>query len=428
MDGEPDQPKSTEAARKVKKSRTRKCTSDAASDGKPRLGCPFYKRDPEKHAWTISCKAGIGFSQVAKLKDHFKEVHDISIEVCNRDFYFRDPAYMKLPDRASKWKLAFQRLFPEVKEKDIPSPWQNEDLHVAGTPSSRPPEDLSTLLSIIKSRIVDHYRIDILCGPTMPDFEANIDEVLEKAKDEWENGPSVEDVKLAANTLSDDLQTMEQKMDAIFSESDATLITPPPSAPGSPYVETDDTQVFHGLPSTPQFMSTTLDQASNSEAFTPADINNASFAFNNSAFQTPVPGTSSINDFSFNANLLGTWVFVPSASAPQVDMPCMTAPVFEKTQSDTNGWDFGFQTPPAEVVENQLPTGVATIPDLIEPTSPFMGYEASTEYPWSQYLSNDQDNTLYPVYPTVDSDTEFGDVMQWCNLECKMLGNYELEA
>ena len=55
-------------------------------------------------------------------RDHLKDVHYVSAEVCRRDLYFRSKPYTSLKTIELKWKLAFQRLFPYVKAEDIPSP------------------------------------------------------------------------------------------------------------------------------------------------------------------------------------------------------------------------------------------------------------------------------------------------------------------
>jgi hypothetical protein len=41
--------------------------SEAASGGKRRVGCPFFKKDPQSHAQKMSCR-GLGWAEMGKLK------------------------------------------------------------------------------------------------------------------------------------------------------------------------------------------------------------------------------------------------------------------------------------------------------------------------------------------------------------------------
>jgi hypothetical protein len=60
-------PKQRKRTRKTKNRIVSIKSSCAAGDEKARVGCPFYKMDPRKHAQKTSCR-GIGFSEMAKLK------------------------------------------------------------------------------------------------------------------------------------------------------------------------------------------------------------------------------------------------------------------------------------------------------------------------------------------------------------------------
>jgi hypothetical protein len=134
-------PMPKKAARKIK---------DGASPGSHpvdnearRVGCPFFKKDPKLYAKKMSCR-GIGFKDPAKLKsvspacrvrllltidrDHLKDVHHIKADVCKRDFAFKSKPYTSLKTLDQKWMLVFQRLFPDVKAEDIPSPCKYHNL------------------------------------------------------------------------------------------------------------------------------------------------------------------------------------------------------------------------------------------------------------------------------------------------------------
>jgi hypothetical protein len=276
--------------------------------------------------------------------------------------------------------------------------------------------------------MIEHFMVELLCGLTIVDVEANIDSVLDKAIDEWENGPAIADANLATpNPVRNVL--LERKMDDIPTVDDIILSTLPPSTSGSPCVDMDDSKVFNGLPSSPQ--PTFVEQIPNSQIFPQTQVSNVSVATENSAFEFPAPQASPITDFSSNANLLGTRVFVPSASALNIDMPCMTAPVFENKQSHASEWDFNYQTPPTEVVENQLPEGPKLMSDSAptpisnESTGPYMGSEARTEYESYQYQQGDREGAPSPVPPEYRSfnygiDLGDDDIMQWCNLGMDM--------
>jgi hypothetical protein len=121
----------------------------------------------------------------------------------------------------------------------------NEDWkdHGANSPGPRPNE-LDTLKSIIKSRMIEHFRVELLCGLTIGDVEANIEDVLEKAIDDWENGTAIADANLATLNLAQNATIDDQKMDDVPPVHNIVLGTPPPSTPGSSCVNMDDTKVW----------------------------------------------------------------------------------------------------------------------------------------------------------------------------------------
>ncbi|KAH7115127.1 hypothetical protein B0J11DRAFT_124279 [Dendryphion nanum] len=89
-------------------------------DQKPRVGCPFYQKDPITHHKTTSCR-GRGFCEMAKLKDHLKDIHRLpkrTIESLN----FKGATFNKLRTIEEKWTQVFKILFPKVHHDDIPPP------------------------------------------------------------------------------------------------------------------------------------------------------------------------------------------------------------------------------------------------------------------------------------------------------------------
>jgi hypothetical protein len=92
------------------------------SGDESRVVCPFHKYDPKTYRMS-SCK-GKGFNELAKMKDHFKQIHGSSQEVHDADLNFKKKEYSSLDTLGAKWRLVYKRLFPHVAS--IPSPYANE--------------------------------------------------------------------------------------------------------------------------------------------------------------------------------------------------------------------------------------------------------------------------------------------------------------
>ncbi|KAF1961939.1 hypothetical protein CC80DRAFT_488321 [Byssothecium circinans] len=90
-------------------------------DESPRVGCPFYIQNPTQYHGTLSCR-GAGFKEVAKLKDHLKDVHRVPQEVLKRDLNFKTTEFLRLESIDGKWKLVYRKLFPTTPVDEIPSP------------------------------------------------------------------------------------------------------------------------------------------------------------------------------------------------------------------------------------------------------------------------------------------------------------------
>ncbi|KAL1796593.1 hypothetical protein ACET3X_005133 [Alternaria dauci] len=117
----------TNAPRKAKRIQSKHVGDDDGGGGggisdESRVVCPFRKYDPKSYQMS-SCK-GKGFNELAKMKDHFKQVHGSSQEVRNADLNFKKKEYTSLATLGDKWRLVFRRLFPHVAS--IPSPYANE--------------------------------------------------------------------------------------------------------------------------------------------------------------------------------------------------------------------------------------------------------------------------------------------------------------
>ncbi|KAF2811552.1 uncharacterized protein BDZ99DRAFT_461587 [Mytilinidion resinicola] len=124
----------------------------------PRLKCPFYQRQPEKHGKRAACR-GRGFMDMAKLKDHLKRVHSQPVrcprcwqEMESDDAYvvhaqreegceklpepyddrisrlkwssldFKTAPYSQLKSGGEKWRKLYNVLFPQ--DTEIPSPFE----------------------------------------------------------------------------------------------------------------------------------------------------------------------------------------------------------------------------------------------------------------------------------------------------------------
>ncbi|KAF2112819.1 hypothetical protein BDV96DRAFT_648458 [Lophiotrema nucula] len=138
-----------------------------------RLKCPYYQKDPWKHT-RGSCR-GVGFQDMAKLKDHLKRVHTKPLQCtrCWRDMpspqdyddhlrseiictvgvqsdeddrispqklseiNFNRRPYAQAASVEAKWRILFRKLFSDVDANNIPSPYdeygtdQGFDKHLA---------------------------------------------------------------------------------------------------------------------------------------------------------------------------------------------------------------------------------------------------------------------------------------------------------
>jgi hypothetical protein len=178
---------------------------------------------------------------------------------------------------------------------------------------------------------MESYRFELLCELPILDFDDKFDSIFKDALDEWSGGFFLSDVKVAVVYVLDDVKTIEQNMDDLSCDLGFSGLFTPPPTPESPCMSPSTSNA--SLDWTPIGETWSAEQNINSEAYT-----------NNGALSVAVSTTTPITDFSFNANFLGTWVFVPSDSAPKVDMPCMTAPVFAQTQTHTPTSDVNLES------------------------------------------------------------------------------------
>ncbi|KAG9189408.1 hypothetical protein G6011_06276 [Alternaria panax] len=73
-----------------------------------------------------SCR-GKEFNEVAKSKDHFKQVHGLSREFLEANLNFKLKAYTGCQSLEEKWKKIFHSLFPPMDWHLIPTPYANEE-------------------------------------------------------------------------------------------------------------------------------------------------------------------------------------------------------------------------------------------------------------------------------------------------------------
>jgi hypothetical protein len=231
---------------------------------------------------------------------------------------------------------------------------------------------------------MESYRFELLCDLPILDFDDRFDGIFKDALDEWSGGPSLSDVKVAASHILDDVKTIEQSLNDLSCDLGSSGLFTPPPTPESPCMSLEDTKVYNGLPMSPSTSNASLDWTPIGETWSAEQNFNSGAYTNNGALSVAVSTTTPITDFSFNANLLGTWVFVPSDSAPKVDMPCMTAPVFAQTQTHTPTSDVNLESRATFQVTvgeegyyswdqvNPLTTSL----DSPETLSPFMGAES----------------------------------------------------
>lgn len=85
---------------------------------KPRVLCPFYKKDPHARSHEVSCFHK-GFEQMSRLKQHLNAKH--GIKRSDLDF-LKDRSYLQLGTIEAKWRRVYRVLFPMVSEENIPSP------------------------------------------------------------------------------------------------------------------------------------------------------------------------------------------------------------------------------------------------------------------------------------------------------------------
>ncbi|KAF2448278.1 hypothetical protein P171DRAFT_209872 [Karstenula rhodostoma CBS 690.94] len=89
-----------------------------------RVLCPFFIKSPHEPCKAHSCRM-TGFSEVAKIRDHLKDVHNLSKDILDK-LNFKSGRFRSLKTLEEKWKLAFIILFPEVPKDEIPSPLRHE--------------------------------------------------------------------------------------------------------------------------------------------------------------------------------------------------------------------------------------------------------------------------------------------------------------
>ncbi|CAN9219141.1 unnamed protein product [Alternaria alternata] len=130
------------------------------SGDESRVVCPFHKYDPKTYRMS-SCK-GKGFNELAKMKDHFKQIHGSSQEVHDADLNFKKKEYSSLDTIGAKWRLVYKRLFPYVAS--IPSPYANEQ------------EDSDAFLHRVAKRVVsirNDYSLEELIIKIARDLKEN---------------------------------------------------------------------------------------------------------------------------------------------------------------------------------------------------------------------------------------------------------------
>ncbi|KAF1935681.1 hypothetical protein EJ02DRAFT_428206 [Clathrospora elynae] len=134
------------------------------------VGCPYQKNDPYL-LWPSSCR-GKGFKEMGKLKDHLKDVHEVSKEFCKAQLNFKAGKFIKLQTIDRKWKLAFHILFPRVPEHETPSPYANEEVFTV--------DDLEVLCDGVRNVLLKNHRVELLCE--IPDFVKKFDIYFKEAK------------------------------------------------------------------------------------------------------------------------------------------------------------------------------------------------------------------------------------------------------
>lgn len=124
------------AARRSRDSSVLSSSSGTDGEEKPRVGCPYFKRDPNGQRHKVSCR-GLGFAEMAKLKyvlvvpslfmtlmltdrrDHLKAVHNLKASIYREKLNFKSKQFASLKTIDKKWELVFKILFPGIS---VPSP------------------------------------------------------------------------------------------------------------------------------------------------------------------------------------------------------------------------------------------------------------------------------------------------------------------
>jgi hypothetical protein len=342
-----------------------------------------------------------------------------------------------------KWIWIFQKLFPEVPYHDIPSACTYHIYYMLHyfaksylVVGDEPPADLRLLKDILNREIMEHYRIEMLCGLPILNFDANFDGIFEKAIQDWKNSSATQDTEIMKDAVVKDTIALNKSLHEPSSARASIYLTPPPSATNSPHMGQDNVKTLNALPTSPvsitEDLSLTTIEASWMQNLDMDDLFPAVEFVQHSKDAPPVTNRGTYTtDFVPNYTQSGTWVFVPSDSGPLVDMsptpfihnqypPTWTSD--SKTATDyTSMNSFASYDQPARNPNYQdmrLALSADTSQGLdmasIDGVDQYIGFNTQLDYGDTDLLhSSHASEDFLPD----DNSTDFYDIIDWSELD-----------
>ncbi|KAF1968443.1 hypothetical protein BU23DRAFT_572345 [Bimuria novae-zelandiae CBS 107.79] len=129
-----------------------------------RVLCPFFVKTRKRKAKSCWCT---GFNEIAKMRDHLKDVHNLSKTQLDTELNFKGSRFRSLKTLGEKWKFTFTILFPDVPKDKIPCPY--EDKYHEADKALHPPGNCPILLS--KTAETNCIAVDLtLLAPTLQNW------------------------------------------------------------------------------------------------------------------------------------------------------------------------------------------------------------------------------------------------------------------
>jgi hypothetical protein len=262
------------------------------------------------------------------------------------------PSSFKSLTLEHKWIWIFQKLFPEVPYNKIPSACTYQTHHmlhcfanICQVMSDEPPADFEVLKHALNKEIMEHYKIEILCGLPVLNFDDHFGGIFEKAVQDWKNGSAMEDVRHTTDTVVEKTAALNRSIYEPSTAGESMYLTPPPSATNPPCISRDNFKALNGLPVGSDSTTANLFPATIEtpwmQNFNLDNLLSAAEPIQHSRVAPLAHNLQNhITDCVPNYNQYGTWVFVPSDSGPMLDM---YPPLFVHNQSSPT-WNSNSKT------------------------------------------------------------------------------------